>query len=134
MLLEEVEGIGFVSGFAFNLAPGKPEGLKTPRRLWESLPGAVSGKPIEAQMNDALRELYRRMDRERYRILGIGGVFTAEDAYRKIRLGASLVQLLTAMIYEGPGIVRRINEGLCYLLERDGFTHLADAVGTGNTR
>ena len=83
-------------------------------------------------MNAAIAELYRRMDRKRYRIIGVGGVFTAEQAYEKIRLGASLVQILTALVYEGPGVVRRINRGLVRLLARDGFPTVADAVGTAN--
>jgi dihydroorotate dehydrogenase (fumarate)/dihydroorotate dehydrogenase len=96
------------------------------------MPGAVAGKPVEQLINNCIREMYRRMDQSRYRIIGAGGVFSAEDAYRKIRLGASLVQLLTAMVYEGPGIVERINRGLCELLQRDGFGNVAQAVGTGN--
>jgi dihydroorotate dehydrogenase len=70
------------------------------------------------------------MDRNRYRIMAAGGIFSAEDAYEKIRLGASLVQLLTGLIYEGPGLVQRINRGLCRLLDRDGFANVAEAVGT----
>jgi dihydroorotate dehydrogenase (fumarate)/dihydroorotate dehydrogenase len=81
-------------------------------------------------MNACIRELYARMDRARYRIIGAGGVFGAEDAYRKIRLGASLVQLLTGLVYEGPGVVKRINEGLAVLLRRDGFGSVGEAVGT----
>ena len=131
-LLAAAEPAPFVSGFIFNLAPGKPPGLKTPRQVTDPLPGAVSGRPIEEQMNACLGELYRRMDRQRYRILSAGGVFSAEDAYRKIRLGASLVQLLTALVYEGPGVVARINRGLCRLLARDGFRNVADAVGTAH--
>jgi dihydroorotate dehydrogenase len=57
-------------------------------------------------------------------------VFAAEDAYRKIQLGASLVQLLTGLIYEGPFAVKKINQGLCRLLERDGFKHISEAVGS----
>ena len=67
-------------------------------------------------------------------IIGAGGVFTAEDAYKKIRLGASLVQIYTALIYEGPFVVKRINEGLLALLKRDGFKHVSEAVGTGNSK
>ena len=55
-----------------------------------------------------MAELYRRMDRDRYAVIGSGGVFTATDAYRMIRLGASLVQLYTALVYDGPGVARRI--------------------------
>jgi dihydroorotate dehydrogenase (fumarate)/dihydroorotate dehydrogenase len=69
------------------------------------------------------------MDRSRYHLIGSGGVFTAADAYRKIRLGATLVQLMTALVYEGPGVVGSINRGLAQLLERDGVKHVPDIVG-----
>ena len=128
-LLESVEGFSFVSGFVFNLPPGKPVPLQIPAEKIERMPGAVAGKPAEDLINTAIRELNRRMDRGRYRIIGAGGVFDAEDAYRKIRLGASLVQLLTALVYEGPGVVRRIKQGLVRLLERDGVSHISEAVG-----
>ncbi|MBE0533458.1 MAG: quinone-dependent dihydroorotate dehydrogenase [Rhodospirillales bacterium] len=133
MLLEAAEAHDFVSGFVFNLPAGKPDNLVTPREVWESWPGAVSGHPVESLINFSIREMYRRMDTRRYRIVGVGGVFTAEQAYEKIRLGASLVQLLTALVYEGPGVVGRINRGLCGLLARDGFKTIAEAVGTAHT-
>ena len=63
-------------------------------------------------------------------IVGVGGVFSAQDAYAKVRAGASLVEVYTALIYEGPGLPRRINAGLLELLRRDGFTHIGEAVGT----
>lgn len=129
-LLTAVEGVGFVSGFVFNLPPGKPERLLTPRPIVEKMPGAVSGKPVEGLIDSCIREMYCRMDRNRYRIIGVGGVFSAADAYLKIRLGASLIQILTCMVYEGPGIVKRINRGLCELLKRDGFANVAQAIGT----
>ena len=62
-------------------------------------------------------------------LIGAGGVSSAEDAYAKIRSGASLVQLLTALIYQGPGVVRRITAGLAQLLARDGVKIVADVVG-----
>jgi dihydroorotate dehydrogenase (fumarate)/dihydroorotate dehydrogenase len=127
--LAAVEPATSVIGFSVNLPSGKPTGLETARRKLDHMPGAVSGRPAEAEANRTIRDLYRRMDRRRYRIIGSGGVFTAEDAYRKIRLGASLVQILTALVYEGPGVVRRINQGLAQLLARDGFARVADAVG-----
>lgn len=129
-LLAAVEGADFVSGFVFNLPPGKPDTLVSPPDALEDRPGAVSGKRVEDLINDCIKELYCRMDRSRYHIIGVGGVFSADDAYRKIRLGASLVQLLTALVYEGPGIVKTINRGLVRLLERDGFANVAEAVGT----
>jgi dihydroorotate dehydrogenase len=129
-LLEAVDGFDLVSGFIFNLSPGKPDNLITPRHVVDAMPGAVSGKPVETFLNNCISEMYARMERGRYHIIGSGGVFTAEDAYRKIRLGASLVQVLTVLIYEGPFAVKRINQGLCRLLERDGFKHISEAVGS----
>ena len=128
-LLAAVDPFGFVSGFVFNLAPGVNADLRTPRGQWETLPGALAGKPVKEEMDLKIRELYWRMDSKRYRIVGAGGVTTADDAYRKIKLGASLVQLLTALVYEGPWVVRRINEGLCELMDRDGVRGIADVVG-----
>ncbi len=131
-LLAEVDPFPWVSGFIFNLPPGKPACLRTPRQVWEKLPGAVAGAPARDASNQSLGELYRRMDRRRYQLMAAGGVFTASDAYDKIRLGASLVQVLTALIYEGPGLVAEINRGLAGLLARDGFRTVADAVGTAH--
>jgi len=128
-ILETVDPFPFVRGFAFNLPPGKPYDLRTPKKELDRMPGAVSGRPTRRLMNAAIRAWYERMDTARYRIIGIGGIFSPEDAYEKIRLGASLVQLLTALVYHGPGVVRRINEGLCTLLARDGFQNVSEAVG-----
>jgi dihydroorotate dehydrogenase len=69
------------------------------------------------------------MDRNRYVLIAAGAVSSAEDAYAKIRNGASLVQLFTALVYEGPLLARRIARGLARLLERDGFASVAEAVG-----
>ncbi|HEY2929372.1 quinone-dependent dihydroorotate dehydrogenase [Piscinibacter sp.] len=131
-----VEPARCVSGFSVNLPSGKPGGLVTPAARLERMPGAVSGRPAADRADRTLVELYRRMDRARYRLIGSGGVFSAEDAYRKIRLGASLVQLLTALVYEGPAVVSCINRRLAGLLEADGFGHVGEAVGVDalNTR
>ncbi len=131
-LLEATEAFNFISGFIFNLAPGKTVPLKTQPQTWQTMPGAVAGKPVKEQMNTCIKELYQRMNKDRYHIIGIGGVSTAEDAYEKIQLGASLVQLLSGLVYEGPSLVRQINNGLCDLLKRDGFSSITQAVGTQN--
>ena len=128
-VLEAASGFDFVSGFIFNTPSGKPEALGLSEAQQRAMPGAVTGPIHEPMMNEAIANLYQRMDRDRYVIIGIGGIFTAEDAYRKIRLGASLVQLLTALVYRGPGVVRTINEGLAELLQRDGFANVSEAVG-----
>lgn len=90
--------------------------------------GGMSGRVVSALADAQLSRVYSRT-RGKAVIIGCGGVFTAEDAYRKIRLGASLVQMITGMIYEGPQVVGMINRGLVRLLERDGFASIAEARG-----
>ncbi len=65
-------------------------------------------------------------------LIGAGGIGSAEDAYRTIRLGASLVQVYTALVYQGPRLVPEIKRGLVRLLERDGFKNVSEAVGVDN--
>ena len=129
-VLAAADGHDFIAGFMFNQVPGKPERLKTPEAVWRSLPGTVAGPPIayRAPMA-ATAECFRRMKKNRYVLISAGGVTTAEDAYAKIRNGASLVQLFTAMVYEGPLLARRIARGLSQLLKRDGFKSVSQAVG-----
>ncbi len=96
-----------------------------------SMKGGISGKAVQYLSDEQIRHVYRRTG-GKYSIIGVGGIFTAEDAYRKIRAGASLVQLITGMIYEGPQLIGDLNRGLVRLLERDGFASVADAVGVDN--
>ncbi len=129
--VETVSGLDLVAGFSVNLPPGKPGGMSTPATELAGKPGAVSGPPCRTRADRTIAGLYRRMDRERHVIIGSGGVSSAEDAYLKIRLGASLVQLFTVLIYAGPGVVNDINRGIAELASRDGFDSIAEAVGTG---
>ncbi len=128
-VLDEAGDCKLVSGFMLNLPPGKAVPLQTPEETWRDLPGSVAGRPVEALINNGIAELYKRIDRQRHAVIAAGGVFSAEDAYRKIRLGASAVQVLTGMVYEGPGLIARINRGLSSLINRDGFVNIAEAVG-----
>jgi dihydroorotate dehydrogenase (fumarate)/dihydroorotate dehydrogenase len=128
-VLAAADGRDFISGFMFNLPSVKPQGMRSPAQMWRELPGAVSGLPAAPLADLCIRETFRRMDRKRHVLIGAGGISTAEEAYAKIRLGASLVQLLTALIYQGPGVVRTITKGLAALLARDGVKNVADIVG-----
>ena len=128
-LLVAADPFEFISGFIFNLAPGVHASLRSPESIWRKLPGALAGRPVKNQMNACIGNLYQRMDSVRYQIIGVGGISTGADAYEKIKLGASLVQILTALVYRGPGVVKRINVELCELMERDGVTSIADVVG-----
>jgi dihydroorotate dehydrogenase len=90
--------------------------------------GGLSGAPLERLATSVVRRCAARAA-GRVPIVGVGGVMTAEDAYAKIRAGASLVQVYTGLVYGGPGFVRRVNEGLARLLARDGFSSVEEAVG-----
>ena len=90
--------------------------------------GGLSGGPLRIAANDTCKRLFTHVG-GRVPIIGVGGVFTPEDAYERVRAGASLVQLYTALIYEGPGVVARIVRGLSERLAADGFSNVREAVG-----
>jgi dihydroorotate dehydrogenase len=90
--------------------------------------GGLSGAPLRRRSNQVVA-LIHRLTCGVLPIIGVGGVFTAEDAWEKICAGASLIQLYTGFIYEGPNVARRINQGLGKILKREGFRSLDDAVG-----
>jgi dihydroorotate dehydrogenase len=90
--------------------------------------GGMSGKVVQ-DLSDRLLAYIARKEKGRFILVGCGGVFTAEDAYRKIRLGASLVQMVTGMIFEGPQVISEINRGLVELLKRDGYKNIQEAIG-----
>lgn len=90
--------------------------------------GGMSGAPLRARSTEWVRRLYRA-SRGRLSIVGVGGIFTARDAYEKILAGASLVEIYTGFIYRGLGAVREINLGLLELLKRDGYSSIQQAVG-----
>jgi len=93
--------------------------------------GGLSGRPLRQRSTEIIGYLYRR-SQGRIPIIGVGGIFTADDAYDKIRAGASLIQVYTGLIYEGPTLPYRICKGLVQRLQRDGFGGLAEAVGSAH--
>ena len=93
-----------------------------------TLEGGVSGKLLETKSTQIVRHLYKMVGKELV-IIGVGGIFSAEDAYKKIKAGASLVQIYTGWVYQGPCLVQQINQGLVSLLEKDGFKNIQEAVG-----
>lgn len=90
--------------------------------------GGLSGKPLKERSTEVISHVYR-LTEGKLPIIGSGGIFHAEDAYEKIRAGASLVEIYTALIYEGPEVNREVHRGLLDLLRRDGFSHISEAVG-----
>jgi len=93
--------------------------------------GGMSGKVVQDAADAMLAFIYKKA-KKRFILIGSGGVFTAADAYKKIRLGASLVQMITGMIYEGPQVIGEINRGLAELLKRDGYANIHQAIGADN--
>jgi dihydroorotate dehydrogenase len=91
--------------------------------------GGLSGTPLKTMANAACRLLFRHLGR-RIPIIGVGGIFTPDDAYERIRSGASLVQIYTALVYEGPGVVCAMLGGLADRVAKDGFSRLEEAIGT----
>ena len=93
--------------------------------------GGLSGKPLRARSTEVVRHLYQQT-RGQVPIIGVGGIFTADDAWEKITAGASLVQIYTGMVYEGPGLARNLVAGLREKLEMSGLKNLQEAVGSVN--
>lgn len=117
-----------ISGFVCSNLTKKREDI-----IEKNLPqkGGISGKPVENFANRIISYIYRKT-KGQYVIIGVGGTFTAEDAYKKIKLGASLVQLITGMIFEGPQLISSINLGLVDLLRKDGYESISQAIGVEN--
>ncbi len=122
-LIEEFNLDGII---ATNTTVSRPESLRDKHKTET---GGLSGKPLEERATELITYLAQHTDRP---IIGVGGVFTAEDAYEKITAGASLVQLYTGLVYQGPGIAKSINQGLVKFLEKDGLDTLSDAIGTAH--
>lgn len=108
-----------------NTTVARPAGLKS-RHRGEA--GGLSGRPLFAPSTEVLRAMFR-LTKGHMPLIGTGGIASGADAYAKIKAGASLVQLYTALIYQGPGLVGRIKAELAQSLKRDGFTSVAQAVG-----
>jgi dihydroorotate dehydrogenase subfamily 2 len=90
--------------------------------------GNFSGKPTEKRSNELIKLTYENYGKK-FLIIGCGGIFNAKDAYTKIKLGASLIQLITGLIYEGPLLPAEINSDLSDLIKKDGFKNISEAIG-----
>ena len=125
----EVAAGNDIAGIIATNTTVRRDGLQTRREKVDACgAGGLSGAPLQQRANEVIT-LIHRLTRGALPIIGVGGVFTAEDAWAKICAGASLIQLYTGFIYEGPRVARRINEGLAEILKREGFHSLDDAVG-----
>lgn len=118
-----------IAGAVFgNLTKDRKNPDLDPEEVAKAEQGNFSGKPTEKRTNRLLAGAYKEYNK-RFIFIGCGGIFSAEDAYTKIKLGANLVQFITGMIYQGPQIVGQINAGLVELLHKDGYENISEAVG-----
>lgn len=106
---------------------------RDPKLILDKLPedqkGGISGLPTQKLCNDLIKKTYANY-KDRFIIVGVGGIFSAEDAYEKIKLGASLLQMITGMIFEGPQVIGSINRGLAKLIAKDGYKNISEAIGS----
>jgi dihydroorotate dehydrogenase len=108
-----------------NTTLSRPSSLRSARRQEA---GGLSGTPLAELSTEVLRRTAKRVERQ-FPLIGCGGVGSGADAYAKIRAGATLVQLYSMLVYEGPPLVRRIKDELAALLARDGITSVSQAIG-----
>ncbi len=99
----------------------------------DSICGSISGRPTAKRSDERIAKTYQAHG-DRFVIIGCGGIFSAQDAYAKIKKGASLVQLITGMIYQGPQLIGQMNKELVELLSQDGFSNICEAIGSDHRR
>ena len=126
-VIKIVEKHDWVTGFIISNLTTHRDGLKTGKAELDALSprGGLSGLPVQKRSNEAISFVHKH---SRKIIIGCGGIFSGADAYEKIKRGASLVQLVTGLIYEGPGVVSKINKELVDLIQKDGYGRLADVI------
>jgi dihydroorotate dehydrogenase len=108
-----------------NTSKSRPDTLLSPHKIEA---GGLSGRPIKDIAHRTLHNVYQ-MTGGLIPIVGVGGIESGEDAYQRIRAGASLIEIYTAMTFHGPGLIQMIKRDLDACLERDGFANVAEAVG-----
>ena len=118
-----------------NTTVSRPDSLKSAAKTEK---GGLSGKPLKEKSTETIREMLLREVgvKRRYRltegkvpIIGVGGIASGEDAYEKIKAGASAVEVYSALVYHGMGLVPKIKKELSELLEKDGYANVSEAVG-----
>ncbi|MEK7177582.1 MAG: quinone-dependent dihydroorotate dehydrogenase, partial [Patescibacteria group bacterium] len=131
-LLNVINKYKFIKGVIIgNLLKDRESSLLDKQEVKKFSVGSFSGKPCEPRSNELIKLTYKKYGNKLI-IIGCGGVFNGQDAYKKIKLGASLAQLITGMIYQGPQLISQINMELEELLEKDGYKNIRDAVGKNN--
>lgn len=114
-----------IDGYVLTNTAKFRDGLKTP--LSKVPQGGLSGRPLRKKATELVRHAYKNLKRPC--IVGLGGIDSAESAYERIKAGASVLQIYTGLVYEGPGLIKNIKKGLVKLLKQDGFKNISEAVG-----
>ncbi|WP_295495469.1 quinone-dependent dihydroorotate dehydrogenase [Sphingorhabdus sp. EL138] len=126
--IDDIVGVAMARGIAAlivsNTTISRPELVS--RHAVEA--GGLSGAPLRDMAQQRIID-FRKASGRLMPLIGVGGIASAQDAYARIRAGASLVQIYSALVYQGPGLARRINKQLARLLQADGFTNIAKAIG-----
>ena len=128
MIVDVIERLQIDGIIATNTTVSRDNLRTDAKRVAACGDGGLSGKPLSSRSTRMIAELYE-LTSGRIPLIGVGGIFNANDAWEKISAGASLVQLYTGFIYQGPNIAQEINEGLAKILAREGFASLDAAVG-----
>lgn len=130
VLCEVASNYKFIKGFIFsNLIKDRTNKEFDEEEIKNAGKGNFSGKPTEKLANNLISAVYEKY-KDRFTIIGCGGVFTGADAYEKIKRGATLIQMITGMIYNGPSQIGKINKELSNLLAKDGYKNIKEAVGS----
>lgn len=129
-LAEVASKHSYVNGLIFsNLVKDRSNPAFDKKEIEIAGQGNFSGKPTQKLSDELIGEVYKKY-KNRFIIVGCGGVFNGVDAYEKIKRGASLVQMITGMVYEGPQVIGQINKELAILLRKDGYKNISEAIGT----
>jgi dihydroorotate dehydrogenase len=127
VICDQVAAFGLDGVIVSNTTLSRPDDLQSASK---GETGGLSGAPLMALSTQVLARFYQAA-RGRFMLVGAGGIASGADAYAKIRAGASVVQIYSALVYEGPGMVRRLKADLAARLKADGFVSVAQAVGVG---
>lgn len=130
-LLDIADKSGVVTGLTFGNLRKKRAEIEIKDNLPETVQGGLSGAPTRQKSTELVSRTYQHYG-DRFTIVGVGGILSAQDAYEKIKAGATFVELVTGLIFNGPQFVEEVNSGLVKLLKADGYSHISEAVGVLN--
>ncbi|HEY1718165.1 MAG TPA: dihydroorotate dehydrogenase (quinone), partial [Verrucomicrobiae bacterium] len=128
-ILELVSSRQIAGIVATNTTTARPQTNDSYLRRIYAQAGGLSGKPLRARSTEIIRHIFKQTN-GKLPIIGVGGIFSTDDAWEKITAGASLLQIYTGLVFEGPGLTKKIVAGLRKKLEMVGMKNLREAVGS----